>query len=56
MKLSYLSRMKNMMQLFSLPSEKFENKVKLDRPPPIQENDQYLYILDSVADGTICFY
>jgi F-box interacting protein len=42
--------------MFSLYGEKFENKVKLDWPPPIQENDQGLYILDYVADGTICFY
>jgi molecular chaperone HtpG len=42
--------------LFSLSGEKFENKVKLDWPPPIQENDQGLCILGSVVDGTVCFY
>ena len=41
--------------MFSLYGEKFENKVKLDWPPPIQDNEG-LYILDSIADGTICFY
>jgi len=30
--------------MFSLFGKKFENKVKFDWPPPIQENDQGLYI------------
>ncbi|GAU43998.1 hypothetical protein TSUD_91770 [Trifolium subterraneum] len=42
--------------LFSLSGEKFENKVRLDWPPPIQENGLGLNILGSVVDGTLCFY
>ncbi|KAI5408614.1 hypothetical protein KIW84_054453 [Lathyrus oleraceus] len=42
--------------LFSHSGERFKNKVKLDLPPPFQENDTCFEFLGSVVDGTICFY
>lgn len=42
--------------LFSHSGERFKNKVKLDLPPPFQEDDTCLRLLGSVVDGTICFY
>ena len=41
--------------LFLLSGERFENKIKLDWPPPIQEDDTEFSILMSIIDGTICF-
>ncbi|CAK8565960.1 unnamed protein product [Lathyrus sativus] len=42
--------------LFSLSGDRLKNKVKLDLPPPFEEDDTGIEMLGSVVDGTICFY
>ena len=40
--------------LFLLSGERYENKVKLDWPPPFQENSNGLCIFGSCVNGIIC--
>lgn len=42
-------------ELYLLSGEGFENKMRLDLPPPFQEND-HIRILGSGINGTLCFY
>jgi F-box interacting protein len=42
--------------LYLLSGENFENKVKLEWPPPFQENDQSVFILGPVINGIVCLY
>jgi hypothetical protein len=43
--------------LFSHSGERFENKVKLDWPPPFDEDDQGIRMLGYTApDDTLCLY
>ncbi|CAK8534233.1 unnamed protein product [Lathyrus sativus] len=41
--------------LFLYDGNKFENKVRLDMPPPIQQHDFGFQFMGSVLDGTLCF-
>ncbi|CAK8567463.1 unnamed protein product [Lathyrus sativus] len=42
--------------LYMLSGERFENKVKLDWPPPFQDNDRGVYILGLAINGIVCLY
>lgn len=42
--------------LYWLSGERFENKVKLDWPPPFQENDQGVCVLGPAVNGIVCLY
>ncbi|XP_058726981.1 F-box/kelch-repeat protein At3g23880-like [Vicia villosa] len=42
--------------LYLFPDEGFDNKVKIDWPPPIQEDDCDINILGSGINGIICLY
>ncbi|XP_004512779.3 F-box/kelch-repeat protein At3g06240-like, partial [Cicer arietinum] len=42
--------------LYSLSGERYENKVKLDWPPPFQENDIAICIMGTVINGVVCLY
>ena len=41
-------------RLFSLSGERFENMMKLDWPPPFQEDDRNIFIMGSSINGTLC--
>ncbi|KAI5441518.1 F-box only protein 8 [Lathyrus oleraceus] len=41
--------------LFLYRGKSFENKVRLDWPPPIQQHDLGFQFMGSVLDGTLCF-
>jgi molecular chaperone HtpG len=41
--------------LYLLSGERFENKIKLDWPPPFHEEDRFIHILSNVSvNGTLC--
>jgi molecular chaperone HtpG len=42
--------------LYLFSNESFDNKVKLDWPPPIQEDDRGINILGSGINGILCLY
>ena len=42
--------------LFLLSGERYENKVKLDWPPPFQENNAGISVYGSCINGTICIH
>ncbi|CAJ2674729.1 unnamed protein product [Trifolium pratense] len=42
--------------LYLFSSENFDNKVKLDWPPPIEEDDRGINILGSGINGVLCLY
>ena len=42
--------------LFLLSGERYENKVKLDWPPPFQESREGISIFGPCINGTICLY
>jgi len=45
----------NHCEFYWLSGDKFENRVKLDWPPPFQEDDTDIYIVGSVSvDGILC--
>ncbi|XP_039688755.1 F-box/kelch-repeat protein At3g06240 [Medicago truncatula] len=46
----------NHRMLYLLSGETFENKVKLDWPPPFQDNGQSVFILGPVMNGIVCLY
>jgi len=41
-------------EFYWLSGDKFENRVKLDWPPPFQEDDTNIYIVGSSIDGILC--
>lgn len=42
--------------LYLLSGERFENRVKLDWPPPFQDDDEVIHISDHVVNGTLCLF
>ncbi|XP_004507059.1 putative F-box protein At3g16210 [Cicer arietinum] len=42
--------------LYSLSGERYENKVKLDWPPPFQEDDRGMGMMGTVINGIVCLY
>jgi len=42
--------------LYLLFGERFENKVKLDWPPPYQEDNKAIHILGPTINGIVCLY
>ncbi|GAU18162.1 hypothetical protein TSUD_248620 [Trifolium subterraneum] len=43
-------------QFYLLPGHRFENRIKIDLPPPLQGNDSWFYILGGVSiNGILCF-
>jgi len=42
--------------MYLLSGEKFQNKVKLDWPPPFQEDDSNVFILGSCINGIVCLF
>ncbi|XP_004498529.1 F-box protein CPR1-like [Cicer arietinum] len=46
----------NHSMLYLLSGEKFDNRIKLDWPPPFQDNDRHINILGSGINGILCLY
>ncbi|GAU43401.1 hypothetical protein TSUD_254840 [Trifolium subterraneum] len=53
--LTYLSDVHCIIYLLSNDDDKFDNRIKLDLPPPFHDNDSLFYILSSVSiNGILC--